>query len=253
MTKRQTLTRYVLLAVVCGAGRRRSRRRDRHDVVGSAGWLAARRRLRGARSCPGARSRRTRRCSAGSSTAPAARPVVAITFDDGPSPDTTPSVLDALRAADARATFFVLGQHARASRARRRIGARGTRSQHTVQPLDPDVRLARQITRQLQRTESPARRRRAPPVPRPARLPQPVRDRRRARSATASSAGRRASSTPREPGVDVIVERPARAPARARSCCSTTPTASGDGDRSQTAAAVPAILDATSRRPGCGR
>jgi len=39
-------------------------------------------------------------------------PMVAITFDDGPSPDTTPRVLDALRAADARATFFILGRHA---------------------------------------------------------------------------------------------------------------------------------------------
>ena len=38
--------------------------------------------------------------------------VVAITFDDGPSPDTTPRVLDALRDAGARATFFVLGKHA---------------------------------------------------------------------------------------------------------------------------------------------
>ena len=41
-------------------------------------------------------------------------PVVAITFDDGPSAETTPRVLDALRGADARATFFVLGKHARA-------------------------------------------------------------------------------------------------------------------------------------------
>ncbi len=39
-------------------------------------------------------------------------PVMALTFDDGPSPDTTPRVLDALRDAGARATFFVLGKHA---------------------------------------------------------------------------------------------------------------------------------------------
>lgn len=36
--------------------------------------------------------------------------VVALTFDDGPSPQTTPAVLDALRAHGAHATFFVLGE-----------------------------------------------------------------------------------------------------------------------------------------------
>jgi peptidoglycan-N-acetylglucosamine deacetylase len=34
----------------------------------------------------------------------------ALTFDDGPDPDGTPAVLDALDAAAARATFFVLGE-----------------------------------------------------------------------------------------------------------------------------------------------
>lgn len=41
------------------------------------------------------------------------RAEVALTFDDGPGPD-TPAVLDALDAAGARATFFVLGRAARA-------------------------------------------------------------------------------------------------------------------------------------------
>jgi peptidoglycan/xylan/chitin deacetylase (PgdA/CDA1 family) len=36
----------------------------------------------------------------------------ALTFDDGPDPDTTPRVLDALRRAGARATFFVIGEKA---------------------------------------------------------------------------------------------------------------------------------------------
>lgn len=35
---------------------------------------------------------------------------VAFTFDDGPDPACTPAVLDVLRAAGARATFFVLGE-----------------------------------------------------------------------------------------------------------------------------------------------
>lgn len=37
---------------------------------------------------------------------------VALTFDDGPSPLTTPRVLELLARADARATFFVLGEKA---------------------------------------------------------------------------------------------------------------------------------------------
>jgi peptidoglycan-N-acetylglucosamine deacetylase len=40
------------------------------------------------------------------------RPEVALTFDDGPSPDTTPHVLAALEAAGAQATFFLVGKKA---------------------------------------------------------------------------------------------------------------------------------------------
>ncbi|MEM1109386.1 MAG: polysaccharide deacetylase family protein [Planctomycetota bacterium] len=36
---------------------------------------------------------------------------VALTFDDGPTPDSTPAVLDALREAEAPATFFVVGRN----------------------------------------------------------------------------------------------------------------------------------------------
>jgi peptidoglycan/xylan/chitin deacetylase (PgdA/CDA1 family) len=39
---------------------------------------------------------------------------VALTFDDGPHPQGTPAVLDALAAAGATATFFVVGEQARA-------------------------------------------------------------------------------------------------------------------------------------------
>ncbi len=38
--------------------------------------------------------------------------VVALTFDDGPNPDATPMILDALREKDVKATFFILGRHA---------------------------------------------------------------------------------------------------------------------------------------------
>ena len=37
---------------------------------------------------------------------------VALTFDDGPNPDATPAILEALASRDVRATFFVLGRHA---------------------------------------------------------------------------------------------------------------------------------------------
>ncbi len=39
--------------------------------------------------------------------------VVALTFDDGPSPVWTPRILDALKASGVKATFFMLGMHAR--------------------------------------------------------------------------------------------------------------------------------------------
>lgn len=41
-------------------------------------------------------------------------PRIALTFDDGPTPQSTPAVLDALAQAQAKATFFVIGQNARA-------------------------------------------------------------------------------------------------------------------------------------------
>jgi peptidoglycan-N-acetylglucosamine deacetylase len=39
-------------------------------------------------------------------------PVVALTFDDGPNPDATPPILDALGERGAKASFFILGRHA---------------------------------------------------------------------------------------------------------------------------------------------
>jgi len=51
---------------------------------------------------------------------------VALTFDDGPDPDVTPVLLDALDAAGARATFFVLGEQLmRAPRLAGEIARRG--------------------------------------------------------------------------------------------------------------------------------
>jgi peptidoglycan/xylan/chitin deacetylase (PgdA/CDA1 family) len=55
-------------------------------------------------------------------------PHVALTFDDGPDPDSTPAVLDALDAAGAMATFFVVGEQlARHHAIAREARARGHR------------------------------------------------------------------------------------------------------------------------------
>ncbi|HVZ77306.1 MAG TPA: polysaccharide deacetylase family protein [Gemmatimonadaceae bacterium] len=43
---------------------------------------------------------------------PAPGRTVALTFDDGPNPEATPRILDALAAANVKATFFILGRHA---------------------------------------------------------------------------------------------------------------------------------------------
>lgn len=57
---------------------------------------------------------------------PSRRGEIFLTFDDGPHPEHTPAVLDALAAHDARATFFVIGEHAeRHPDLIRRIAAEG--------------------------------------------------------------------------------------------------------------------------------
>lgn len=38
--------------------------------------------------------------------------VVSLTFDDGPNPEATPRILDALKEKNVKATFFILGRHA---------------------------------------------------------------------------------------------------------------------------------------------
>jgi peptidoglycan/xylan/chitin deacetylase (PgdA/CDA1 family) len=57
---------------------------------------------------------------------PRDRRAVALTFDDGPDPETTPRVLDALGAHGVRATFFLVGRRARQwSHVARRIAEEG--------------------------------------------------------------------------------------------------------------------------------
>ena len=57
---------------------------------------------------------------------PDGAPTVALTIDDGPHPDTTPAILEALAAAQVKATFFLVGEHARRHpELARRIAAEG--------------------------------------------------------------------------------------------------------------------------------
>ncbi len=81
--------------------------------------------------------------------------VLALTFDDGPSADWTPPVLDALRERNARATFFVLGRNAEAHpELIRRISEEG----HEIASHGYDHALLTfasqaDVDRQLERTE----------------------------------------------------------------------------------------------------
>jgi peptidoglycan/xylan/chitin deacetylase (PgdA/CDA1 family) len=79
---------------------------------------------------------------------------VALTFDDGPSPLTTPRVLEALATAGARATFFVLGAKAEAHpdvlraivAAGHAVGVHGYDHHRLYAVLAPDA-VARDIAR----------------------------------------------------------------------------------------------------------
>lgn len=55
--------------------------------------------------------------------------VVVLTFDDGPVPDTTPRILDALREAGVHATFFLIGRN---TRRRPELARRERAEGHTV-------------------------------------------------------------------------------------------------------------------------
>ncbi len=178
-----------------------------------------------------------------------ARPLVALTFDDGPSPDTTPRILDVLRRERVRATFFVLGRHAerhpeiveRIVREGHELASHGY-SHGVLTFAGPG-----QIVRELTRTEALLRRAGAPPVrlfraPHGFRSPFVVR--------TAQRLGYRVVGWTKgvfdtaAPGVDVIVERSKRALRPGAILLLHDADGNGEADRSQTAAALPAILDA---------
>ena len=81
---------------------------------------------------------------------------VALTFDDGPSAETTPRVLDILRAEGAHATFFVLGEAvARHPDLLRRIAAEGHAIGIHAETHEPFVLKPRQaIFQELRQAEA---------------------------------------------------------------------------------------------------
>lgn len=78
-------------------------------------------------------------------------PIFALTFDDGPHPETTPGLLDVLRKHRAKATFFLIGERVKAHpELVERIAAEGhelgnhlMRDERSV--LVPDERFAREL------------------------------------------------------------------------------------------------------------
>lgn len=91
---------------------------------------------------------------------PSSRPLVALTFDDGPDPASTPLVLAALRKHGARATFFVIGERVeRHPELARQLAAEGHQVEnHSLHhswatPFLPRRRLADELVRTQQLIE----------------------------------------------------------------------------------------------------
>ncbi len=180
-------------------------------------------------------------------------PVAALTFDDGPSPETTPRILDTLRREGVRATFFVLGKHAelhpelveRIVREGHEIGNHGY--DHGILAFAGPA----EVHRQLHRTERIIKQAGAPPTrvfrtPHGFRSPFVSRTARRLGYATCSwSAGVFDTA---KPGAPVIVARSVKALTPGAVLLLHDADGWGNDDRSQTADALPAIIDAARHR-----
>lgn len=174
---------------------------------------------------------------------------VALTFDDGPNAEATPRILDALAARGVKATFFILGRHAdRWPEIVRRVAEEGHRiGNHGYFHRKLHVRGPAYIRRDLAMgTESIER---AASL-RPTLFRAPHGFRNPWVSPIAASLGQRTVGWSRgvwdsaKPGVDAIVRRTVRG-TRAGSIM-LLHDGDGydiDGDRSQTADAMPRILD----------
>jgi len=177
------------------------------------------------------------------------RKVVALTFDDGPNPDATPLILDTLREKKVRATFFILGSHAerwpelvrRISHEGHQIGNHGYfhRKLQFKSPfyVSRDIRLG---IRAIKRAGAPA--------PRYFRAPHGFRS--PWTTPIASSYGERTVGwslgvwDSDRPGVDEIVKRTIEGVEPGSIILLHDGDGyNPDGDRTQTAAALPQIID----------
>jgi peptidoglycan/xylan/chitin deacetylase (PgdA/CDA1 family) len=177
------------------------------------------------------------------------RKVVALTFDDGPNPDATPLILDTLGEKGVRATFFVLGSHAERWPALvRRISAEGHQLgnhgyfHRKLQFKSPfyvsrDIRLG---IRAIKRAGAPAPRYFRPPHGFRSPWTTPI----------ASSYGERTVGwslgvwDSDRPGVDEIVRRTLEGVSPGSIVLLHDGDGyNPDGDRMQTAAALPFIID----------
>lgn len=174
---------------------------------------------------------------------------VALTFDDGPNPEATPRILDALGARGVKATFFVLGRHAdQWPELVQRVAAEGhTIGNHGWHHRKLHVRSPRYVHRDLTMgTESIIR---ASGI-RPALFRAPHGFRSPWVTPIARALGQQTVGWSRgvwdsaKPGVEAIVRRTVDGTRPGRIML----LHDGDGydmagDRSQTAAAIPRILD----------
>jgi peptidoglycan/xylan/chitin deacetylase (PgdA/CDA1 family) len=177
------------------------------------------------------------------------RKVVALTFDDGPNPDATPLILDTLAEKGVRATFFVLGSHAerwpelvrRISHEGHQLGNHGYfhRKLQFKSPfyVSRDIRLG---IRAIKRAGAPA--------PRYFRAPHGFRS--PWTTPIASSYGERTVGwslgvwDSDRPGVDEIVKRTLEGVSPGSIVLLHDGDGyNPDGDRMQTAAALPLIID----------
>ncbi len=82
------------------------------------------------------------------------KPMVALTYDDGPSRNATPRILEKLKECQARATFFIVGQQAQKNPDLvRQIAAQGCElGNHTFDHVSMDRLTPRELAEQLMRT-----------------------------------------------------------------------------------------------------
>jgi peptidoglycan/xylan/chitin deacetylase (PgdA/CDA1 family) len=180
---------------------------------------------------------------------PSDRKVVALTFDDGPNPDATPVILETLRKKGVRATFFVLGSHAeRWPELVRRISSEGHQlGNHGYFHRKLQFKSPFYVSRDI-RLGIRAIRRAGAPAPRLFRAPHGFRS--PWTTPIASSYGERTVGwslgvwDSDRPGADEIVKRTLEGVSPGSIILLHDGDGyNPDGDRMQTAAALPIIID----------